>query len=195
MHSDIMEYVKKEIAQNGRFSQPFRDRFEHTMRVYTWAERLQAIEGGDLRVIQIASLFHDAGWDDVLPHEEVSAALAKDYLTTNGYVDLDIEKVIKVVLNHNRRTSKSILPIECLIVMDADMLDEIGAITVLWDSMATALDEEPSYIKAYNRLCRYLERNREKFCLLKTESGKRFYKERIAFIENFVANLEFELGL
>ena len=193
MHSKIIEYIKAEIARNGRFSQPFRDRFQHTMRVYNWAERLQSVEGGDLSVIQIACLFHDSGWDAHLPHEEVSAALAKDYLTKNGYVDLDIDKVVQAVLHHNRRTSDISLPIECYVVMDADLLDEIGAVTIVWDSMATALAEEPCYLKAYNRICHYLEKNKERASLLKTESGKNFYKERIEFIEYFIANLEFEL--
>ncbi|HHT69795.1 MAG TPA: HD domain-containing protein [Firmicutes bacterium] len=195
MHNEIIEYVKKEIANNGRKSQPFRDRFQHTMRVYAWAQRLQALEGGDLKTVQIAALFHDAGWDDVIPHQEVSATLARDYLTANGHTDVDIEKVVQAVANHNQRTSKAPLPIECYIVMDADFLDEIGAITVLWDSMSTALESDPSYLKAYERLCHYFEENKSRECYLRTESGKRLYRERLAFLEHHIRNLEFELGL
>lgn len=195
MHRAIKEYVRNQIANNGRTSQPFRDRYQHTLRVYAWAERLQALEGGDLRIIQIAALFHDAGWDDHIPHQQVSAALAKDYLTKNGYADSDIETIVQAVANHNQRSSVLSLPKECYILMDADILDELGAITALWDGMATALGSEPSYIKAYQRLCHYHEQNKGREHLLQTESGKRLYRERIAFLDYFIKHLEYELGL
>lgn len=196
MHREIMEYVKEKIASNGRTSlHPFRDRFQHTRRVYTWAERLQALEGGDLQVIQIAALFHDAGWDIARPHQEVGAELAREYLTKNSYPELVIEKVVQAVANHNQRSSEVPLPIECYIIMDADFLDEVGAITVLWDSMSTMLECEPSYFKAYERICHYFAENKARECRLKTVSGRRFYRERLAFLENFIQHLEFELGL
>lgn len=195
MHSEIMSYVKEEIARNGRSSQPFRDRFQHTLRVYAWAERLQALEGGDLQTVQIAALFHDAGWDEEIPHQQVSAALARDYLTKHGYTDADIEKVVLAMANHNQRTSQEPLPIECCIVMDADFLDEVGALTAVWDCMSTALESDPSYLKAFERMSRYLEKNKSKEHLLRTEGGRRFYRERLAFLEHFIKNLAFELGL
>lgn len=191
MQSEIINYVKAEIARNGRASQPFRDRFQHTMRVYAWAERLQALEGGDLQTMQIAALFHDAGWDEVIPHQEVSAKLARDYLTRKDWADVDIEKVVLAVANHNQRTSNSPLPIECYIIMDADFLDEVGALTVIWDSMSTALKSEPSYLKTYERISYYFEKNKAKEHLLRTETGRRFYRERLAFLEHFIRNLEF----
>ena len=42
-YANVIEFVKEKIAVNGRPpNYPFRDRFEHTMRVYRWAIKLQA---------------------------------------------------------------------------------------------------------------------------------------------------------
>ena len=42
-YAEVIEYVKKMTSENGRPSNyPFRSRFEHTMRVYRWAIKLQS---------------------------------------------------------------------------------------------------------------------------------------------------------
>ena len=61
-YAEVIEYVKKMTSENGRPSNyPFRSRFEHTMRVYRWAIKLQSKLGGDLDVIVLAALLHDIG--------------------------------------------------------------------------------------------------------------------------------------
>ena len=88
-YSEVIEYVKKMTAENGRPSNyPFRSRYEHTMRVYRWAIKLQAKLGGDIDIIALAALLHDIGWDSERPHEEVGAELAVDFLDELGIVCL-----------------------------------------------------------------------------------------------------------
>ena len=58
-YSEVIEFVRKKTSENGRpKGYPFRNRFEHTMRVYRWAIRLQAKLGGNLDVIVLAALLH-----------------------------------------------------------------------------------------------------------------------------------------
>ena len=84
-YAEVIEYVKKMTSENGRPSNyPFRSRFEHTMRVYRWAIKLQSKLGGDLDVIVLAALLHDIGWDDERPHGEVGAELAVEYMDSIG---------------------------------------------------------------------------------------------------------------
>ena len=48
-YADVIDFVKEQTAVNGRPpNYPFRSRFEHTMRVYRWAIKLQSKLGGDL---------------------------------------------------------------------------------------------------------------------------------------------------
>lgn len=59
-YADVIEFVKTQTAENGRPpNYEFRSRFEHTMRVYRWAIKLQSKLGGDLDIIVLAALLHD----------------------------------------------------------------------------------------------------------------------------------------
>ena len=65
-YAQIIEYVKEQTTINGRPpNYTFRSRFEHTMRVYRWAIKLQAKLGGDLEIIALAALF-STSFTDVL---------------------------------------------------------------------------------------------------------------------------------
>src|SRR5574341_119148 len=81
---DITEEASAEaqrlISSQSRKSQPFRNRFEHTMRVLTWAHRLHEVEGGDFDIITFAILFHDTGWSDTVDHALIGAELAEKFL-------------------------------------------------------------------------------------------------------------------
>ena len=152
-YSEVIEYVKKMTTENGRPSNyPFRSRYEHTMRVYRWAIKLQAKLGGDMDIIALAALLHDIGWDSERPHEEVGAELAVDFLDELGVEPEIIKRVGEIIMIHEDKDTDAELSLECKIVMDADLLDEVGAVSVIWDSMATACEEEPSYKKAYYRI-------------------------------------------
>ena len=175
-YAEVIEYVKKMTSENGRPSNyPFRSRFEHTMRVYRWAIKLQSKLGGDLDVIVLAALLHDIGWDDERPHGEVGAELAVEYMDSIG-IDPEAD-----------------LSLECKIVMDADLLDEVGAISVLWDSMATACEDEASYKKPYYRIKNYYRNNKPKIRRCKTDAARAEYTKRMQLLDSFIFQLEKEL--
>ena len=112
------------------------------MRVYRWAIKLQSKLGGDLDIIVLAALLHDVGWDDERPHGEVGAEIAVNYLDSLGVDPQKIAKIGEIIMIHEEKDTDADLSLECRIVMDADLLDEVGAISVLWDSMATAIEDE-----------------------------------------------------
>ena len=77
--------------------------------------------------------------------------------------------------------------------MDADLLDEVGAISVLWDSMATAIEDEASYQRAYYRIKNFYKINKPKIKRCKTEAGRLEYSKRMQLLEDFIFQLEKEL--
>lgn len=193
-YSDVIEYVKKMTADNGRPSNyPFRSRYEHTMRVYRWAIKLQSKLGGDLDIIALAALLHDIGWDDVRPHGEVGAELAVEYLDGLGVDPEIIRKVGEIIMIHADKDTEADLSLECKIVMDADLLDEVGAVGVIWDAMATAIEDEASYKKAYYRIKNYYRINKPKIRRCKTDAARAEYTKRMQMIESFINQLEKEL--
>ena len=193
-YAEVIEYVKKKTAESTRPNPyPFRNRFEHTMRVYRWAIRLQAKLGGDLDVIVLSALLHDVGWEEGRPYEEVSAEMAVEYLDSIEIDPETIRKVGEIILLHADKDTEKDLSLECKIVMDADLLDEIGAIGVMWDCMATALEDEASYKRAYYRIKEYYRVNKPKIRRCKTDAGRAEYTKRMQAIEAFIYQLEKEL--
>jgi uncharacterized protein len=197
---DIIEAASAEarrlIEVQNRKSQPFRNRFEHTMRVLKWAYRIQKVEGGDLEIITLAVLFHDSGWSDTIEHALVGAELAEKYLLEKNVDPVLIDRVTSAVRTHNKRLeSHEGLPIENLIVMDADLLDELGITTLVWDAMAAATEENPSYVRVLEKDLEFYERAKGKTVQLKTEAGLKFYNERMVIWDRCLSHLQYELGL
>ena len=78
-------------------------------------------------------------------------------------------------------------------MMDADLLDEVGAVGILWDSMATAQEDEASYKRAYYRIKNFYRINKPKIKRCKTDAGRVEYNKRMQLIEEFIFQLEKEL--
>ena len=193
-YAEVIEFVRKQTAENGRPpNYPFRSRFEHTMRVYRWAIKLQSKLGGDLDIIVLAALLHDIGWDEVRPHGEVGAEIAVDYLDSLGVDPEKIAKIGEIIMMHSDKDTEAELSLECRIVLDADLLDEVGAVGILWDAMATAQEDEASYKRAYYRIKNFYRINKPKIKRCKTDAGRVEYNKRMQLIEEFIFQLEKEL--
>ena len=193
-YSEVIEFVKKTTSENDSTgSYPFNNRYEHTMRVYRWAIRLQAKLGGDLDVIVLAALLHDVGWDAERPHNEVSAEIAVEYLDSIGVDPEMIVKVGEIIMVHEDKDTDKDLSLECRIVMDADLLDEVGAIGIMCNCMATALEDEASYKRAYYRIKDYYRTIKTNISRCKTDTARNEYNKRIQIIENFIYQLEREI--
>lgn len=204
MYEEMINYVKEFLdkrdleADDFENKYPFRIRFQHILRVYNWTLRLNEFEKGDEQVISVAAIFHDIGKrnDSNIPHADLSAEICSNYLESINYDKDKSERIIQAVKKHSsKKECIEKLSLEDMILMDADLLDEVGAITVLWDSMAIVMEADPSYIKVYERLQKRLERIKKKSSLIKTKTGARFYEERVRFLEYFIENLEYELQI
>jgi uncharacterized protein len=184
------------IEKQSRYSYPFRDRFEHTVRVLKWAKRIHEVEGGDIEIVILAVLFHDTGWDEQEDHALIGAELARKYLVSQDVKLEIVNRVMSAVETHNKRQNpQANLPIENLIVMDADRLDELGVTTLVWDSMTTAIQENPSFKKALERSQMFFADAKEGINLIQTETGRKFYNERVEIWEKCLAHLRYELGV
>lgn len=193
-YANVIEFVRQQIADNGRPpNYPFRDRFEHTMRVYRWAIKLQAKVGGDMEIIALAALLHDVGWEEGREHGEVGAEIAVEYLDSIGIEPEKIKRIGEIILIHDDKDTEKDLSLECQVVMDADLLDEVGAVSVLWDSMATACEENANYKKAYYRIKEFYKGNRPKVRRCKTEVARLEFNRRMNMLESFLTQLEKEL--
>ena len=136
---------------------PFRRRFDHCLRCSVWTRRIASAERGDVELAETAALFHDIGKavsDQQQDHGTPGADICDRYLNSVGYEENRRAIIVGIVARHSQHARHSEATLEEKIVSDADLLDETGAVAILWDAMACALEPSPSYDKAYERSLR-----------------------------------------
>ncbi len=177
---------------------PFRRRFEHCLRCSIWAYRIALGEGADVEITRISALFHDIGKSvdfEAEGHGEIGAQICGDYLSSISYDKNRSTKIVRIIRNHSNHAVESKASLEAKVVSDSDLLDETGAITVLWDAMACAGEDAPSYEKAFDRISGAYERIRSRLPdRIHTQSARQILRERLSFLDTFLKNLEDELG-
>ncbi|MFT6807813.1 MAG: putative metal-dependent HD superfamily phosphohydrolase [Saprospiraceae bacterium] len=133
----MLEAIKQHVQQyfvDDRFTYHSMD---HTRRVLNDLEAIakeEKVKGGDLELLQIATLFHDTGYTaNPTFHEEIGADLAADYLRSINYPENRITTIQQLILV----TKLDIEPsstLEC-IISDADLAhvgsEEFGEISEL----------------------------------------------------------------
>ena len=205
MYAKMFQYVKDCLGDNdnnatkiGRV--PFRKRSEHTKRVFMWAERL--IEDKyfiNKEAVLVSSIFHDVGYavsSDNLNHAGDSAVLCEKYLLENGFATEFINFVVYLVKNHSQKELMTVkdTQLELILLMEADLLDETGALSIVWDCMSEGAQQVQSFEKSYNHIlnysCKHLNVNP-----MVTVKAKAFWESKQKLLQEFTNQLSFDLGL
>jgi uncharacterized protein len=84
-------------------------------------------------------------------------------------------------------------PIELILLMEADILDETGAMGIVWDCMAEGGKDEQSYEKTYQHIYEKSYAIKNSFPMV-TEKAKQFWKEKQDFVEEFKKRYSYDLG-
>ncbi len=129
-------------------------------------------------------------------HARAGADICERYLASQMFDPGKTTCIVHIVRNHVHSIRGAPLSLEAQVVRDADLLDEVGALTVLWDAMAAGAENARSYTVAYERVRNaYARLKGRDLSSLETETGKRFYRARVDLLGQFVRHLEYELGL
>ena len=106
---------------------------QHTLRTMKIAEKILKREMADRQIVMISLLLHDLGKTlTESRHDLVGYDIAQMYL---GYTKLNEntqKRILDCILYHSAKNLKSIeLTIEQKVMMDADILDEIGVLSIV----------------------------------------------------------------
>lgn len=208
LHAQMLQDIRTLVDQSGVQSfldpYPFRDRPAHMYRCYRWAERiLPCRPDADAEVTLVATLFHDIGVIRSTPerpkvaHDVLGGEIVLDYLRTHGHPEAFARRVADLVAHHQERhrIQAEGTPIEHVILMEADMLDERGALGIVWDAMAEGAQQAQSYEATLERfkqrkLYRCPDRNP-----MFTQNARAFWAEKQRLHVAFIHALERDLGL
>ena len=104
----------------------------HTLRVYNTATKIAERENADLKVVQLASLLHDADDIKLSPETHEGKTKAVTFLRAHGVSEDGIKTICTIIDEVSFKGTDSVVPqtIEGKCVQDADRLDAIGAIGI-----------------------------------------------------------------
>lgn len=121
-------YVKVQFG-----NEPTGHDWYHIERVLRMARKLQAVEGGDLELVELVSVLHDLGDYKNYDFDEKKAGLVLKGMMDIIEVPSDMENVILDVvkeIQYRGSDTKKPTTLEAMIVQDADWLDSVGAIGI-----------------------------------------------------------------
>lgn len=176
---------------------PFRDRYAHSLRVMGWCQRLLEGIPAQRDIVLAAAALHDVGYAvSAADHALHGQRMAEGFLREMGMEEGALLNIADLI---GRHSDKHLNPLrmsnELMVLQDADCLDEIGAVTVLWDGLAEGAEPEQSYVKAYHRIAQSYRNLTGRNRRMKTEIAQELYQQRLGFLGDFLRELEFELFL
>lgn len=199
---EMLEFVRTTLRETQLHEPPdanrffFRDRFYHTLRVVGWVKRLCAHEQCNERLTTIAAIFHDSGYDQRFKdeHPAMGARICRRYMLSHGFSADDTAKVCELVKQHSyKKRPAEGLSRELCVLMDADLLDELGVTIVLWDAMDEGSRQRGGYYSVLERVRFAYNKLRLLLPNLKTATGYAEYKRGLEVLENTIERLEYEL--
>lgn len=158
-YKEYLKYVREYLIQhNGMNSpnplHPFRSRYHHTIRVLHWCFRLADEEQGiDKEALYTAAVFHDIGYADKENenHAQRSYEAFLEYAKMHNMEPLFVEKTADMIRRHSDKKllKESDTSKELILLLEADLLDEEGAMGIVWDCMTLGNEHVNSYGNAY----------------------------------------------
>ena len=191
-------YVEEQFARHPEHEKKYgyRNRLEHTKRVYMWAKRLLKTEKADVEIVLTSVIFHDVGYT-ISPkdHPSHSANICREYLEQEGYAQEFIQRVCNHIMHH--RDKEMIYDpntsIEQILLIEADCLDESGVLSMVRDGLEKGLNGACSYQKVYERMCerKIFSDDYQYHCV--TNTGLKIIKEKQRLYKELMKSLQYDL--
>lgn len=186
--------------ESRRSAETFRKRSEHSFRVYKWCQRIinESKENLhlDLMALYLAAIFHDVGYGSEYyknSHAIEGAEIFKNYADANS-LDLKLtDKVYYLIYNHSNKEllkNPNSISKELCILMEADWLDEEGAMSICWDSNTL---KEPSCYEDFLEKIKKYSAHILAINPMVTDSARIFWKNKQEFVKDFIEELSYEL--
>ena len=171
-------------------------RFNHIKNVVDLAREIAAEEGADLDVVTVAALFHDVSKleapQDI--HAEEGASVAREYLTSRcDYPQSFVEEVCAAIEAHSHQGSLADLPLETRCLIEADILDKIGANGTALMLLRMGY-ESRTHMDAARMVDRVFQRGKDHVDRLESDTAESIAHQRLKRVKWFREWLEGEVA-
>lgn len=194
MESFVYDYLQASVQnkdEGGRMRwYPWHSadyRYNHSRNVMALGRQIAEAEGADPGIVQVAALFHDVAKLDAEQdvHAREGARIARQYLETHGnYAESFINDVCRAIERHAYQGSLLDLDLETRSLMEADMLDKVGANGAALILLRTGY-EARSHMRAAEMVDRVLERGREAVTRIESETAESIAHQRLKRVKWF----------
>ena len=204
-YADMLSFVertlKKSCSENiGAKTDIAYSRFEHTKRVLGWAKRLYDMTDNkdelDYENIIIATIFHDVGrnvsQDTGIPHAQAGVPITRKYLLEQGFEPERVEDICSLVGGHSdkHRMKDKDIDQNLLLLMEADLLDDMGALGIVMDCMITEKrNPEACFTDCLDHIERYTYRIQQDNPMV-TAVGRQLWDRKTQLVHSFVDALK-----
>ncbi|MBQ8549621.1 MAG: HD domain-containing protein [Lachnospiraceae bacterium] len=175
-------------------------RYEHTERVYRWMRILaeDLVDEIDMEALQIATILHDIGYslnkEDMRSHAADGAVLSREYLESIGYPAEKTEFICSLIARHSDKKAlyASESPLELVLLMEADLLDDTGAHGIVMDAWIRAKKENVSFESILEHIKKFSWKQMQ-VNPMRTEKARRIWEEKKELTNRFVESLTVDL--
>lgn len=192
--SFVKEYMEKTERPEMGKRRTAGFRWRHTLRVLVTAREIGQAEGADLEVVEMSALLHDVAKldqrSDQVHHAVLGSQIVEEFLKGLDISQEKAEKIIQAVRFHSFDTHQPGLNLETLVIKDADRLDEVGALGIIWTGVhagRVGMDYRGCFRQGVKDL------NNLEDLPFYTKTGKEMFRDRIKFMESFWRQAEAEL--
>lgn len=176
------------------------DRYAHTVRVYKWMIRITnqlRDDTMDVESLKIATIFHDCGYSagSNEDHAAMGAAICRDYLERRQYPPEKTDFICYLIEEHSNKKllHEKNTPVELIVLMEADMLDDTGAMGIVLDSWISSKNEGATFESVCRHFEKYTYRHMKQMEFV-TAPGRQFWHEKRKLVYEFLRQYKRDLG-
>jgi uncharacterized protein len=156
-------------------------RFNHIKNVVALATDIAEAEGANVDVVRVAALFHDVSKLEAEQdfHAEAGARVAREYLESRGEFPASfVEEVCAAVSEHSYQGPLTELSLETRCLIEADLLDKIGANGALLLVLRMGY-ESRTHMDAAEMVERVAERGRDAATRIESDRAEGIIHQRL----------------
>jgi uncharacterized protein len=165
---------------------------QHTLRTMKIAEKILKKEFADRQIVMISLILHDIGKTITESrHDLVSYDIAQIYLKLTNLPEENQKRILNCILYHSAKSIKTIkLTPEQKVVMDADIMDEIGMLSVVKCCLKSQRNKDiEELIKQLDEIYNKIDRESE---YVQTKYGKELYSQKKNKLKDLLTLLKSE---
>ena len=208
---EMLKYVESILAEGntekvGNKSEINYTRFEHTKRVLKFAKKLYDMTDDKIGIIYddliIATIFHDVGRTSAdrinISHAKAGVPITKEYLLAHGYDAKRVDYIGSLVECHSdkwRMKDPASMDRNLLMLMEADLLDDMGAAGIVMDCMITEKrNPDAMFLDCLDHIIRYTKRLSEENPMV-TKEARALWEEKRLLVNKFTDALSDDIEL